>query len=320
MTKPSTVAHGVRHVEVSADAGQRIDNYLIRTLAGVPRSRVYRMLRAGEVRVNRQRVRPDYRLKAGDRVRVPPWHADIRAPDQVPRSALERIASQVIHEDERLIVVDKPAGLAVHGGSGVAFGMIEALRAIYPRGGRLELAHRIDRDTSGLVLVARGRAALVELHDAFRERRVAKSYAVLVYGRWQRKLRNVQSPLTRYVTAGGERRVRVDADSGKPARTDFEVVAATEAVSWLTAVPQTGRTHQIRVHCRQAQHAIVGDEKYASDVELDRARAAGIKRLCLHAATIGVVLDGRKWKFESPIPAAFTDAWRALGGGADPTR
>jgi len=302
----------VRHVEVQADAGQRIDNYLIRALSGVPRSRVYRMLRAGEVRVNRHRVQPDYRLRAGDRIRIPPWHADAHETEPVPRSARERIAGCVIHEDDRLIVLDKPAGLAVHGGSGVAFGAIEVLRTLYPTGGKLELAHRIDRDTSGLLLVARGRTALVALHAAFRERRVAKSYAALVFGRWPRRLRSVQSALTRYVTAGGERRVRVDAEEGKTARTDFEVVAATDAASWVTATPFTGRTHQIRVHCSQAEHAIVGDEKYASDAERARARAAGVRRLCLHAARLRLELDGRKRVFESPIPADFEAAWRAL--------
>jgi 23S rRNA pseudouridine955/2504/2580 synthase len=313
--KPSTRG-GVRHLEVGAQAGQRIDNFLARELKGVPRSRIYRMLRRGEVRLNGRRVGPDARLAAGDRVRIPPVDVElalvVRAPDQL----LARLETRLLYTDEKMIVLDKPAGLAVHGGSGVRLGVIEAVRQLYPGATRLELAHRIDRDTSGVLLIARTRPALLALHAAFREGRVAKRYDALVHGQWPRRTRTVRSALERYVTEQGERRVRPHAERGKAARTDFEVAESCATATWIRAFPHTGRTHQIRVHCRQAGHPIVGDEKYSSDTQLGSAHNAGVTRLCLHATSIRLEIDGKALRFEAPLPDDFESAWRSLCGDA----
>jgi 23S rRNA pseudouridine955/2504/2580 synthase len=302
----------VRYIEVTDEAGQRIDNFLSRALRGVPKSRVYRMLRRGEVRINGRRAHPSDRLQSGDRVRVPPIQVDAPEAPSSDRGFLAALARCVIHADDTLIVLDKPSGLAVHGGSGIQLGVIEGLRLLYPEARRLELAHRIDRDTSGVLLVASGRAMLVALHAAFREGRVEKTYDALVHGRWPRRLKTVETALTRYVTATGERRVRPDPGSGKAARSDFSVAEATEAASWVRVRPLTGRTHQIRVHCREAAHPIIGDEKYCSDAQIAIARRAGVRRLCLHASAIAVSLGDRVLRFEAPIPEDFTTAWARM--------
>jgi 23S rRNA pseudouridine955/2504/2580 synthase len=313
LSKPkATAAREVRHVEVTGDAGQRIDNFLVRELRGVPKSRIYRMLRRGEVRINGRRAQPNDRLEAGDTVRIPPVRMGEQTPVAAGRGFLSVLSSCVLHGDDELIVLDKPSGIAVHGGSGVALGVIEGLRLLYPEGRRLELAHRIDRDTSGILLVARGRRMLVALHAAFREGRVEKHYDALVHGRWPKRLKKIETALTRYVTASGERRVRPDAAGGKSARSDFTVVAANERASWVRVEPRTGRTHQIRVHCREASHPIIGDEKYCSDAQMELSRRAGIRRLCLHASAIEVRLQDRTLRFEAPIPMEFARAWECL--------
>jgi 23S rRNA pseudouridine955/2504/2580 synthase len=300
----------VRHTEIGDAAGQRVDNYLLRELAGVPRSRVYRMLRKGEVRINGRRVAPDYRLAAGDTIRIPPWHGSAREPKTPAPGLVARLTASLIYEDADLLVLNKPAGIAVHGGSGVDVGVIEALRG---RSGeaRLALAHRIDRDTSGILLLARRRSALVELHAAFREGRVRKTYDVLVHGHWPRRQRTVQVPLHRFL-AGGERRVKVDLAQGKPARTDFELHDARHAASWIRAFPHTGRTHQIRVHCASLGHPVVGDVKYAGDERIAAARRAGVTRLCLHATALTVSIRGVQHRFEAPLPDDFAAAWALL--------
>jgi len=312
---PSSRQRAVRHIEIAEDAGSRIDNYLLRELKGVPRSRVYRMLRSGEVRVNGARVAAQYRLRDGDRVRIPPWHGPTADARVMPSAAtIDWLAASVLYEDRDVIVLDKPAGIAVHGGSGIAFGVVEALRR---RGGAqfVELAHRLDRDTSGVLVLARRRAVLKALHAAFREGRVEKRYEVLVHGRWPRRTRSVQAPLKRVTGGGGERRVRVDTVQGKLARTEFEVIESVAQASWVNAFPHTGRTHQIRVHCAIVGHPIVGDVKYAGDARIATARQLGIRRLCLHAAEIAIPLDGSMRRFVAPTPDALRAAWRAL---ADP--
>ena len=302
----------VRHVTVGDAAGQRIDNYLLGVMRGVPRSRVYGMLRKGEVRVNRGRVRADYRLKAGDVVRLPPWHASPPSAQAQPsRAALATLERRILYQDDALIVLDKPAGLAVHGGSGVTSGVIEQLRILFPDERRLELVHRLDRDTSGCLVLARKRSTLLELHAAFRDGTVAKTYDALVYGIWPSRLRAVRAELTRFVTRSGERRVRVAAD-GKPAYTEFAVLQSCAAASWINAHPHTGRTHQIRVHCTTSGHPIVGDDKYAADSQLSSSRALGIARLCLHASSLELPIGGVSRRFAAPIPADFEGAWQAL--------
>lgn len=295
-------------IEVDAEvAGQRLDNFLIRVMKGVPRTRIYRMVRRGEVRVNGGRKKVDYRLLAGDEVRVPPHRGADRPDPSTSDDALAlaaRLSRHILFEDEKLLVLDKPSGVAVHGGSGVSHGVIEALRAM--RSEPFELAHRIDRDTSGVLVVAKRRAALKELHAAFRDGSVQKRYDVVVAGLWPKKVRTITDRLMRYTLPNGERRVRVGGD-GERARTDFEIVGSDEAAArtWLAAFPRTGRTHQIRVHALSVDCPILGDDKYAQ-------RNARQGRLMLHASRIRFPLDGELRRFEAPLPASFAAAgeWR----------
>ena len=307
----------VRYVEVAEDAGQRLDNFLMRELKGLPRSRVYRLLRKGEARVNGRRARPDYRLQAGDRVRLPPYvPADPGVPRPSPSKGLiDWLERSIIHQDDEIVVINKPSGVAVHGGSGISHGVVEALRARLGAGERLELAHRLDRDTSGCLVLARRRSALLELHAAFREGRVAKRYDALVHGAWPKRVHTVQLKLVHYVTRGGERRVRTET-GGKAARTDFTVHETGASATWLEAHPHTGRTHQIRVHAAQSGHAIVGDRKYAAEPELALARLLGIQRLCLHARSVTLpTASGGRRRFVAPPPDDFLEAWQKLRRG-----
>lgn len=280
-------------------AAQRIDNFLLRRLKGVPKSHVYRVLRSGEVRVNSSRVKAGHRLRAGDRVRVPPMRLAEKAAHRVapPREL------PIVHEDEALLAVDKPSGVAVHGGSGVSYGVIEALRAARPDAKLLELAHRLDRDTSGLLLIAKKRSALVELHRMLREGEVEKVYVAVVKGRWQDGARELRDPLHKYVTSSGERRVSVRSD-GRRAVTRIRPLAVSARFSLVEATLLTGRTHQIRVHLAHAGHPIVGDDKYG-DFELNRVLAQeGVRRLFLHARRIAFAhpTGGMRLALESPVP------------------
>ena len=270
-----------RTVEVGEEAAaQRIDNFLLRTLKGVPKSHVYRVLRSGEVRVNSGRVKPEYRLQPGDRVRLPP----LRVPKAEKPSA-KPLDLPVVHEDAALLVIDKPAGVAVHGGSGVSFGVIESLRASRPQAKFLELAHRLDRDTSGLLIVAKKRSALVELHRMLREGEIAKEYLTVVKGHWENATRELRESLHKYVDAKGERRVAVHED-GKAAVTRVRRLKASAAYSFLQVTLLTGRTHQIRVHLAHAGHPVLGDDKYG-DFELNhRLEKEGVQRLFLHASRL----------------------------------
>jgi 23S rRNA pseudouridine955/2504/2580 synthase len=272
----------------AAGEGQRLDNFLLRTLSGVPRSRVYRLLRRGEVRVNGKRSKADYRLAATDEVRLPPVH-DARAEGApargVPDALLATVREAIIHEDERLLVLNKPAGLAVHGGSGLSFGVIEALRALRPDES-LELAHRLDRDTSGCLLVARKPAALRALHALLREGQVEKHYAALVAGRWRLGRKTIDAPVLTHTRQGGERMVRVHA-SGKIALSVFAPQKSFgELATFMDVVIQTGRTHQIRVHAAFAGHPVAGDEKYGDREFNRRMHKLGLRRMFLHAAAV----------------------------------
>lgn len=300
----------VSYIDVE-DPGQRIDNYLSRVLKAVPRARIYRMLRRGEVRVNGGRVKPAYRLQVGDRIRVPPVRTGGgQAPPRPPAPLRRRLGEAILFEDDGLLILDKPAGLAVHGGSGLSFGLIEALRAV--RSERvLELAHRLDRETSGCLIVAKSRAALKALHDLQRSGRVRKTYELLVAGRWPRERNAVERPLHRYVTAAGERRVRVAAH-GKASRTTFQRVRVAPSASWLRARLHTGRTHQIRVHAASSGHPVLGDDKYGTDATAACSRIGGAGRLCLHAAQLGFDWHGVRLRVAAPTPALFADAWARL--------
>ncbi len=267
-------------------AGQRLDNYLLRELKGVPRTRLYRALRKGEVRVNKGRVRADYRLAAGDIVRIPPLQQP-RTPQApyIPSRQSAQIARRIIHEDDNLLAINKPSGLAVHGGSGLSFGLIECLRHLRPDARYLELVHRLDRDTSGVILVAKRAPILRELHRQLREKHIEKRYLALVAGTWPRALRVVDAPLEKNVLQSGERMVRVSRE-GKRAVTQFNVVERLRGASLIEARPITGRTHQIRVHAQQAGFPLLGDEKYGNDTTAGFARQIGLKRLFLHAASL----------------------------------
>lgn len=300
--KPAAVAPAVRTVFVNDDAsGQRIDNFLLRQLKGVPKTHVYRLIRSGEVRVNKGRVAPDTRLQCGDVVRIPPVRISERVAEksaamaqQVERAAPAREFT-ILWEDEHLMALNKPAGVAVHGGSGVSFGVIEQLRMARPQAKFLELVHRLDRDTSGILLVAKKRSALKNLQDQFRQRQTGKTYLAAVRGQWPARLKVLDKPLHKYLLdaqAGqaGERRVKVvsrDDPDGMPSVTLVKVIASTPDCSLLAVTIKTGRTHQIRVHLASEGFPILGDDKYG-DFERNKVLARthaqpGLKRMFLHA-------------------------------------
>lgn len=291
------------------DEGQRLDNYLLRVCKGVPKSHVYRIIRSGEVRLNGRRVAASDRVRTGDALRIPPIRV-ARKQEEIAAGAEIKADLPIVYEDEAMLVVDKPAGLAVHGGSGVSFGVIEALRRQRPQARFLELAHRLDRETSGLLLVGKKRSALTVLHDMFREggqgRGADKRYLLLVLGRWMDPVRNVRLPLHKYLLESGERRVRVAPD-GKPSHTIFRLVARWERFSLLEAELRTGRTHQIRVHCAHLGFPIAGDEKYG-DFTLNRTLPKeGLKRMFLHAWKMRLPhpASGEVMALEAPLPEAL---------------
>ena len=275
---------GVELVEISADlAGQRLDNFLLTRLKGAPRSLIYRIVRRGEVRVNKGRIRPEYRLKAGDTVRIPPLRLAPRsAPARPGERTLRQLEAAILYEDDRLLVLNKPSGLAVHGGSGLSYGVIEGLRALRPTAPYLELVHRLDRETSGCLLIAKKRSALRRLHELLRSNRMDKRYLALLKGQWRGGDREVTAPLQKNVLRSGERMVRVD-PAGKPARSVFHPLAVSKTASLVEVKLETGRTHQVRVHAASLDQPIAGDDKYG-DADFNRQlREVGLKRLFLHA-------------------------------------
>lgn len=289
-------------VAAAGDAGQRIDNFLIRVLKDVPRSLVYRVLRTGEVRVNGGRIKPDYRLVEGDRVRVPPLTLKPREAAAPSKSLRDFIASAVLYEDRDLLVVNKPAGVAVHGGSGLSHGVIEALRAARPELKELELVHRLDRDTSGCLLVAKRRAVLRELHRSLREREMEKHYRALVAGRWPFGKKAIDLPLKTNSKRGGERVVRVHPE-GQEAVSVFEPIQRFGKLATLLDVKiGTGRTHQIRVHAAHAGYPIAGDEKYGDRQRDAQLRALGLNRMFLHAYSIAFQRAGTNEWFTATAP------------------
>ena len=304
--------------EVTIDehhAGQRIDNFLLSCLKGLPRTRVYRILRRGEVRVNKGRIRQHYRLKPGDVVRIPPLRLAQSATPRGPAAGLRDLVEEcILFEDRGLIVLDKPSGVVVHGGSGRNHGIIEALRAARGEGHYLELVHRLDRDTSGCLMIAKRRPVLTALHAAFRYGKVRKRYLVLVEGDWRGGAREVESGLRRNVLRSGERLVSVDA-SGKAGRTRFVPLAPGETASLMEAVPFTGRTHQIRVHAASTGHPVAGDAKYGEREFNCRMRGQGLRRLFLHAASLGFENPGERGlsTVEAPLPAELLGVLASLG-------
>ncbi|MCG8370168.1 MAG: RluA family pseudouridine synthase [Proteobacteria bacterium] len=300
-SEANTRRTGVRKVKVGDDrAGQRIDNFLRTELPGVPKGRVYRLLRRGEVRVNGGRVRAEYKLRVGDEVRIPPARIGTAPPPPAAKMSADML-DRVLYEDKRLLVIDKPAGVAVHGGSGISHGVIELLRHARADLRDLGLVHRLDRETSGCLVMAKRRSALRDLHERFREGRVRKNYLALVVGDWQYGAQLIDSPLLVTHRKGGERHVIVSR-KGKAARTRVSLSRTYGVYSLLHCNPETGRTHQIRVHLAHAGHAILGDRRYGDEEANALAREFGLERLFLHAQSIAFEDDsGNDRHFTAPL-------------------
>lgn len=311
-------AHGVRLVEVGAEeAGQRVDNFLLKHLKGVPKGHVYRLLRTGQVRVNKGRAKPTRRLEAGDQVRLPPVRqTESAAPGKLSAGLAGSLNQAILHEDDRLLVVNKPAGLAVHGGSGLSLGLIEALRQLRPDAPYLELVHRLDRDTSGCLLIAKRRSMLRSLHELLREGGVDKTYLALVDGEWGGP-DELRTGLRKHQLRGGERMVNVTED-GKDSITRFRVQRRLAGASLLEVDILTGRTHQIRVHAAHAGHPVAGDDKYGDREVNKRYRKLGLKRMFLHAWRLGFVhpVSGEPVSFEAPLDDGLTAVIGKLEAGA----
>lgn len=297
-------------LEIDADqAGQRLDNFLIARLKGVPRSKIYNVIRKGEVRVNKGRIKPEYKLMAGDSVRIPPIRtAEAGTEAKASHQMMALLADSILYEDNGLLVINKPPGLAVHGGSGVSLGLIETLRQMRPDARHLELVHRLDRDTSGCLMVAKKRSYLRHLQAALREKSagaggIQKVYQALVIGEWSKRCHQINAPLLKMEVAGGERIVKVNPE-GKPSLTEFKLLRRYEGFSLIEARPITGRTHQIRVHAQYAGHSLVGDEKYGNDDINAALRELGVKRLFLHASALAFYLpeSDKLTRVEAPLP------------------
>lgn len=306
----------VQFVDIDPDrVGQRVDNFLISVLKGVPKSAIYKVLRQGQVRVNKKRVKPEYKLTEGDNLRLPPFKVSKQAGDNfVCQRRASELQTQILHEDSHLMVLNKPSGIAVHGGSGVSFGVIEALRANRPNSPFLELVHRIDRDTSGCLMVAKRRSSLRSLHAQIRAKHVEKRYLTLVAGTWPADKKIVRAPLQKNTLASGERLVRVD-QQGKYSETQYQILQRFCGATLLAAMPITGRTHQIRVHCQHVGHCIAADPKYTNrEFEANIAKQIGLKRLFLHASQLSFThpLSNRKITVEAPLDQQLQQALNAL--------
>jgi len=297
----------------SENEGQRLDNYLFTYLKGVPKSRIYRIIRKGEVRVNRSRIKPEYKLIEGDEVRIPPVRIAERSAPVIPsKNFQDSLESSILYEDDFLLVINKPSGLAVHGGSGISLGLIEALRGARPDARYLELVHRIDRETSGCLIIAKKRSALRFLQEEMRNRKVHKVYNALVTGRWPRGKRRIDLPLMALEQKTGEKIVQVN-PKGKKSVTIFSVIKRFHSSTLLEAILETGRTHQIRVHAQHTGCPLAGDTKYGVDLINKEARKVGLKRMFLHALKIKFLLPcGKKILVEAPIPPELSNYLKKL--------
>lgn len=317
----------VNHICVQEhESAQRLDNYLIKILKGVPKSHIHRIIRAGEVRVNKGRAKPETRIQTGDLIRIPP----VRVAERAAKSSLQPVPArhfEIVYEDDALLVVNKPSGVAVHGGSGVSFGVIEQLRRVRPEAKYLELVHRLDKDTSGLLMVAKKRSALVKLHEMLRNDHPKKIYWAVGVGAWQPALRHIRLPLVKYTGAAGEKMVRVGlAEDGQSAHTVFRVLdtfsgerphsVGVSALSLVETTLKTGRTHQIRVHMQASGCPIAGDERYGDYQANRRLQKLGLKRMFLHAYSLELnhPLTGEKLVLQAALPddlRQFLDGLRA---------
>lgn len=295
--------------------GQRLDNYLLRELKGVPRSRIYRLIRRGEFRVNKKRCKPEQRLNQGDLLRVPPIAVATRDSAAPPGEVLQkRLRAAILHEEEDFLILNKPAGLAVHGGTGIRLGLVEALRQMEPAWQHLELAHRLDRDTSGCLALSKNSSHLKYLQDQFKARTVQKRYLALVLGAWPDSLTEVRAPLRKNQLDSGERVVRVDPE-GKPACSRMQVRERFADCSLIEVLPETGRTHQIRVHCQTSGHPIVGDDKYLEARHRGRApRLDRHDKLCLHSAGLSFSPGPNRapLQFSAPLDRHFQALLQSL--------
>lgn len=301
---PEIIKESVNWITVDeGGAGQRIDNFLVKTLKGVPKSRIYRLVRSGELRINSKRVDVDYRLQEGDRLRIPPIRTAQPAMEKPTGPVEARLASCVLYEDDALIALAKPSGMAVHGGSGISRGVVEQLRLERPEAKFLELVHRLDKETSGVLLIAKKRSALVKLHQMMRDGGADKRYLTLVKGAWRNEKQHVKLPLHKFLTESGERRVVVK-DGGQTSHTVFRLVKKFNDFSLLEAELKTGRTHQIRVHLSHLGFPIAGDDKYGDFPLNKELQKRGLKRMFLHAFRMAFPhpLTGEPLVVEAPLP------------------
>lgn len=313
------LGHGVQHATITEkNETQRVDNYLLSICKGVPKSKIYRVIRKGDVRINKKRCKPETKLKVGDVVRVPPMFTTggPKQPVKVSDSLAKVLSAAVLFEDDQLLVINKPSGLAVHGGSGVNLGLIEALRTRYPEHQFLELVHRLDRDTSGAVLIAKSRPALRALHAQFRDDTVNKIYHLAVFGKWPKHKSMVDVPLRKNELKSGERMVVV-AEDGKPSRTRFRILSRSDNFTLVEAKPITGRTHQIRVHAAFSKHPIVGDSKYIQNL-VDDLHGMDKARLMLHARAIEFDLPKKgggleRMRLEAEYDGRYAETLRVMG-------
>ena len=307
----AALRNAVEIVQVgSAEEGQRIDNFLMRRAKGVPRSHLYRLLRRGQVRVNKGRVKPSYKLRRGDLVRIPPLRvAESTAPTRPPQAPLRRLEAAVLYEDERLIALNKPSGMAVHGGSGLSWGLVEAMRVLRPKATELELVHRLDRETSGCLLLSKRRSALRDLHRLIRDNAMDKRYLALLVGHLPQPNVRVDAPLRKNLLRSGERMVCVDREAGKQACTLFHRIRQLGDFTLVEVQLITGRTHQIRAHAAYLGAPVAGDEKYGDAEANRRLRGSELKRLFLHARalTFQPQYRDRPLRIEAPLPSELED-------------
>lgn len=307
--------HKARIIDIpDDDAGQRLDNFLMRILKNIPKGRIYQMVRKGEVRINKGRCKVSDRLAAGDKVRVPPVTLPDEKPQEVNYRAQNELANSVLYEDDAIMVINKPSGIAVHGGTGVNVGVIETLRQMHPEiADRLELVHRLDRDTSGCLIIAKKRSALRVMHEMIRGNEMNKRYYAIVKGRWDPKVRKVDVPLKRALRQSGERVVHVDR-TGKASLTRYRIHRQYKTVTWMDIKLETGRTHQIRVHSLHMGHPLVGDEKYGDEAYNREMKSKGLKRLCLHAYQLEFnhPLTGKPLSIEAPMDPEIEQALKGL--------
>jgi len=311
---PEIIKESVNWVTVDeGGVGQRIDNFLVKILKGVPKSRIYRLVRSGELRVNSKRVDVDYRLQEGDRLRIPPIRTAQPAMEKPAGPVEARLAGCVLYEDDALVALAKPSGMAVHGGSGISRGVVEQLRLERPEAKFLELVHRLDKETSGVLLVAKKRSALVKLHQMMREGGADKRYLTLVKGAWRNEKQHVKLPLHKFLTESGERRVTV-MEGGQASHTVFRLVKKFNEFSLLEAELKTGRTHQIRVHLAHLGFPIAGDDKYGDFPLNKELQKRGLKRMFLHAFRMAFPhpLTGAPLVVEAPLPAELEKFVAAL--------